>query len=83
MSTADLQKLIKDNPYPQPLKLLVANAATYDSYKKQKKTITSKLPSVQKLPVDRNDRSPSPIDSSNGGMFMMFFAFFFKSVLYN
>jgi C-terminal processing protease CtpA/Prc len=56
--------------------------STYDYYKKQKKTINSKLPSVRKLPLDRNDRSPSPIDSSDDGMFMMFLAFFFEYVLY-
>jgi hypothetical protein len=82
MTTADVKKRVKDNTYPQPLRLLVANATTYDYYKKQKKPINSKLPSVQKLPLDRNDQSPSPIDSTEEGMFIMFFAFFFKYVLY-
>jgi len=82
MSADDVKKRLKDNKYPEPLRLLVANAATYDYYKKQKKTINSQLSSVQKLPLDRNNRIPSPIDLSDDGMFMMFFAFFFEYILY-
>ncbi|UJR24224.1 hypothetical protein I4U23_027191 [Adineta vaga] len=46
----EIVQIISETKYPQPLKLLVANAETYNYYRQQNKQIHSKLPNIKKLP---------------------------------
>lgn len=60
--------------YPQPLQILVADTATYNHYKQGNRVIHNGLPTVQKLPANTVQTSPSLI-STQKGKFINFLLF--------
>ncbi len=50
ISDDEVKRRITSVRYPTPLKLLVADHATYNYYKQQNKVIHSGLPTIRKLP---------------------------------
>jgi hypothetical protein len=73
LNAAQVKKPIIATKYPEPLELLVADAATYNYYKQQNKTIQHGLASVQKLPENVVNRNSSPLRR----IFLIIFSFIF------
>ncbi|CAF1164166.1 unnamed protein product [Rotaria sordida] len=63
MNHAEVKQLVRDIKHPQKLKVLVADAETFNYYKQQNKLIHNKLLSVKYLPSDETDQSSSSVSS--------------------